>query len=75
MDAWTRKALHELAARQEAALEEAEKLCQCADCTQARAKKQISECDKNLILERLPSKIIRPLPGHVVDLKKVFNEY
>jgi hypothetical protein len=36
MDAWTRKALRELAARQEAALEEAEKLCQCADCTQAR---------------------------------------
>jgi hypothetical protein len=64
-DERTMAALRELANKQKAAVNAAEEICTCAHCQQARAKKEISQCDKNRLLEYLPSRIIGNMPGHI----------
>jgi hypothetical protein len=49
--------------------EPAEEICQCASCTAAREKKQISQCDKDRILQYLPMKMFREQsPGFTTEL-------
>jgi hypothetical protein len=64
-DPRTRAALCDLAEKQKAAIDVAGEVCQCANCVQARAKKEISQCDKSRVLEYLPNRIIGQMPGHV----------
>jgi hypothetical protein len=40
----------------------AEEICTCASCIESRMKKQMSQCDKNRLLQYLPMKIISPNP-------------
>jgi hypothetical protein len=63
-DERTKAALGELAQKQKAAVDAAGEVCQCAHCQEARAKKQISQCDKSR--EYLPGRIIGgQMPGHI----------
>jgi hypothetical protein len=64
-DERTSAALRELANKQKAAIDAAGEVCQCANCVQARAKKQVSQCDKSRVLEYLPNRIIGSMPGHI----------
>jgi hypothetical protein len=64
-DERTMAALRELANKQKAAVDAAEEICKCVHCQQARAKKEISQCDKSKVLEYLPNRIIGQMPGHI----------
>ena len=44
----------------------AEEICTCANCVESRLKKEISTCDKNRVLENLPSKMFRTYPGNYI---------
>jgi hypothetical protein len=64
-DERTKAALRELAEKQKAAVDAAGEVCQCAHCQEARAKKEISQCDKDRLLQYLPDKMIGQMPGHI----------
>jgi hypothetical protein len=67
VDERTRRALHELAEKQKAAVDavaKAEEVCQCEHCKQARAKKEMSQCDKDKLLQYLPEMIVKPNPSN-----------
>jgi hypothetical protein len=66
VDDKTRAALRELAAKQKSAIDAAGEVCQCANCVQSRMKNEISQCDKNELLQHLPKKIIGRRPGNVI---------
>jgi hypothetical protein len=57
-DERTRVALRDLANKQKAAIDAAGEICNCVNRQQARAKKQMSQCDKDRLLQYLPGKII-----------------
>jgi hypothetical protein len=63
VDARTRAYLDELAKAIDAnkrATDAAEEVCQCSNCIESRMKKEMSQCDKNRLLQYLPMKIIEP---------------
>jgi hypothetical protein len=62
LDQRTREYLRQL----QNTLEGAEEICQCGNCTKEREKKQITQCDKDRILQYLPSKIVRPYASNFV---------
>jgi hypothetical protein len=66
VDERTRRALRDLAEKQRAAVDAAEEICQCANCAQARLKNEISQCDKNAILEHLPRMIFGRGPNNFI---------
>jgi hypothetical protein len=64
VDERTRRALRDLAEKQRAAVGAAEEVCQCANCAQARLKNEISQCDKDKLLQSLPEMIVKPNPSN-----------
>ena len=59
----TRRLMQELAIQTRQAIDTAE-FCQCADCDMERMQKQMTHCEMNERLMKLPSKIVRPMPGN-----------
>ena len=55
--------MQELAIQTRQAIDTAE-VCQCADCAMERMLKQMTQCEMNERLMKLPSKIVRPMPGN-----------
>jgi hypothetical protein len=75
VDERTRAALRELAAKQKSAIDAAEAVCQCEDCVRSRLKKEMTQCDKNELLQHLPSKIIGRKPGNCIPELSPNYEY
>jgi hypothetical protein len=62
VDERTREYLYHL----KKALEVAGDVCTCADCINARMKKESSLCGKRKRIEQLPQKLIPDMPGNFI---------
>jgi hypothetical protein len=48
-------------------IDAAGEICKCANCARERMQKEITQCDKNRLLEYLPEEMMGgPLPGDVI---------
>jgi hypothetical protein len=68
----TRKHLQELINK---TLDAAAEVCQCAECSKNRMKKEMRQSDLNAIIEHLPSKMIRDPPGWTTELSSNPNHW